>query len=232
MNAAAQKVMPAVPVETKTEIQSVAELAQQSVDLVITSQPEYQAAADLLSDIKQRGKALDEKRKAITKPMDDAKKATMNMFRPAVDAIAECEKVLKGKMAGFVKEQEKIRQEAEAKAAEAARKEQEKIMAKADKLREKGKYEQAEAVEIQAATTVAASPVIDTPVATGASTRRIWKARLSNKMALIQAVAEGKASPELLDYNESVGNGLAKALKSGMNIPGLEAYEDISIASR
>ncbi len=229
---AAKQILPAVPAETRNEIASLAELAQQSASLAIKSQPEYQEAADLLTEIKRRGKALDEKRKAITSPLDAAKKATMDMFRPAVDAIAEFEKSVKAKMGDFVREQDRLRREAEAKAAEKARKDQERLMAQADKLREKGKEDLAAAKEMQAATTVAVAPVVEAPAASGAHARRIWKSRLTDKMELIKAVAEGKASPELLDYNESVGNGLAKALKGGMNIPGLESFEDISIASR
>lgn len=229
---AAQQIIPAVPAETKTEIASLADLALQSSQLVITSQTEYQNAADLLADIKRRGKALEEKRKAITAPLDAAKKAAMDMFRPAVDAIDAFEKSVKDKMAGFVREQERIRRETEAAAAEKARKEQEKLLAQAEKAAAAGKLEKAEALELQAASTVAVTPAIEAPVAAGAHARRVWKARLTDKMALIQAVADGRASPELLDFNQSVGNGLAKALKSGMNIPGLESYEDISIAAR
>lgn len=226
------EIMPAVPAETRNEIATLADLAMQSSSLVIATQPQYQSAADLLADIKQRGKALEEKRKAITSPLDAAKKAAMDMFRPAVDAIAEFEKAVKGKMAGFVREQDRLRREEEARAAEAARKQQEKLMAQADKAAAAGKLEKAEALEMQAASTVAVTPAVETPVASGAHARRVWKARLTNKMELIKAVAEGNASPELLDYNESVGNGLAKALKSGMNVPGVEAYEDVQVVAR
>ena len=233
MSAAKQlEIMPAVPVETKTEITTLADLATQSSSLVITTQPEYQKAADLLSDIKSRGKALEEKRKAITAPLDAAKKATMDMFRPAVDAVEAFEKAVKAKMADFVREQDRIRRETEERAAEEARKQQEKLLAKAEKAEAKGNTEQAEALQMQAAATVAVSPIIETPTASGAHHRKQWKARLTSKMALIKAVAEGRASPELLDFNESVANGLAKALKSGLNIDGVEAYEDIVIASR
>lgn len=226
------EIMPAVPAETRNEITTLADLALQSSSLVITSQPQYQAAADLLADIKQRGKALEEKRKGITAPLDAAKKAAMDMFRPAVDAIAEFEKSVKARMAGFVREQDRIRREEEAKATEAARKEQEKLLSQANKAAAAGKLEKAEALELQAASTVAVTPAIEIPIASGAHTRRVWKARLTSKMDLINAVAEGKASPELLDYNESVGNGLAKALKSGMNVPGVEAYEDVQVVAR
>ncbi len=232
MNAATAQVMPAVPAETRSEIQTLADLAHKSSSLVISTQPEYQIASDLLADIKSRGKALEEKRKGITAPLDAAKKATMDMFRPAVDAIDQFEREVKAKMSSFVREQERIRLAAEAEAAERVRKEQEKLMAKADKLREQGKDEKAEALEFQAATTVAVMPAIEQPVASGASARKVWKAKLVDKMELIKAIADGRASPELLDYNESVGNGLAKALKTGMNIPGLKSYEDIVIASR
>lgn len=231
MNAVA-KIMPAVPDETKQEISNLAAVIARAEGFAIATNADYQSASDLLRDVKSRGKALDEKRKAITAPLDAAKKATMDMFRPATDAIGQIEGILKKKMGSFVAEQDRLRREAEAKAAEVARKEQEKLQAKADKLREKGCGEKADALDMQAASTVAVAPLIEAPAASGAHVRKVWKARLTDKMALIKAVAEGKASPELLDYNESVGNGLAKALKSGMNVPGVEAYEDVQVVAR
>lgn len=228
----AVEILPAVADGTKSEIKSIESTASKALSLKVTTNKEYQQASDILKDLKARGKALEEKRKAITKPMDDAKKATMEMFRPAVDAIKNCETKLKESMAGFVREQERIAAEAQAKAAEKARKEQERLQARADKARESGKEEKAELLEQQACSVVPAVSSSQTPQAKGAHSRKIWKAKLIDKMELIKAVAEGKASPELLDFNESVANGLAKSLKTGLNIPGLESYQDISIASR
>lgn len=230
--AASNNIVPVVPDETKQEITTLAELANQSRALVIADQAGYQSAADLLRDIKDRGKELEKKRKAITEPMDAAKKATMDMFRPAVDAIESLEKLIKGRMSDFVREQERLVREAEAQARENQRKEQERLHKQAEALRAKGKDEKAEAIEQQAATTVAMPATHMQATASGASHRKIWKAKLTDKMALIKAVAEGRASAELLDYNESVGNKLATALKSSLCIPGLDAYDEISIASR
>lgn len=232
MAPATAQIIPVVPDETKQEISSLAELATQSRELTISDQSTYQRAADLLSDIKSRGKELEKKRKAITEPMDAAKKSTMDLFRPAVDAIEGFEKLIKQKMADFVREQERLQREAEARAADERRKEQEKLQREAEKLRAKGKEEQAAAVELQAVTAVSAPAPTMQAVASGAHHRKVWKAQLVDKMALIKAVAEGRASAELLDYNESVGNKLAVALKSSLHIDGIEAFEDISIAAR
>src|SRR5690606_11674268 len=225
-------VLPAVPEQTKIEIQSVADMADEVKSLVITDNNQYQHAANMLSQLKERGKLLEKKRKEITEPLDAAKKATMDMFRPANDAIADCERELKNRMGNYVREQERLQRQREAEAAERARKEQEKLEAQAERARARGQEEKAQALETQAATAVAVVKPVEAPRASGAHTRKAWKARLNNKMQLITAVAQGKASPELLEYNERAGNDMAKALTAPLNCPGVEAFEEIQVVSR
>jgi hypothetical protein len=42
-------------------------------------------------------------------------------------------------------------------------------------------------------------------------------------MEIIKAVAEGKASPELVEINMTIANSLARSLKWTMSVPGLIA---------
>lgn len=83
----------------------------------------------------------------------------------------------------------------------------------------------AEVVEQVRAETVSQAPVpiVESPKMAGVSMREDWYANVKDKMALIRAIAEGKASPELVDPNMTKLNGLAKSLKKTMNVPGVEA---------
>lgn len=90
---------------------------------------------------------------------------------------------------------------------------------------------EADANEMTALVTTAA-PVQASAKVSGISTSKSWKARITDKEALIKHIA---ANPELLDWVEikMTGiNGMAKALKQNMQIPGVEAYPDISVSAR
>lgn len=90
---------------------------------------------------------------------------------------------------------------------------------------------EADANEMTALVTTAA-PVHTSAKVSGISTSKSWKARITDKEALVKHIA---AHPELLDWVEikMTGiNGMAKALKQNMQIPGVEAYPDISVSAR
>lgn len=91
------------------------QLAIQVNQLKVVDQSSYETAASLLSSIKSMAKSLDESRKKITGPIDIAKKAVMDLFRPPADALAQFESDLKDRMITFQNEQEKIRREKEEK---------------------------------------------------------------------------------------------------------------------
>lgn len=90
---------------------------------------------------------------------------------------------------------------------------------------------EADANEMTALVTTAA-PMQTSAKVSGISTSKSWKARITDKEALVKHIAD---HPELLDWVEikMTGiNGMAKALKQNMQIPGVEAYPDISVSAR
>lgn len=70
--------------------------------LVVDSQPRLDMAGELLKQIKGKMKELEAERKKITKPLLDAKKAVDNLFRPATDAAALVEEILKKAISGYI----------------------------------------------------------------------------------------------------------------------------------
>ena len=67
----------------------------EKAELSITNQTEYDTASVVLKEVKSRYKELDEQRKSITKPLDDAKKAVMELFKRPLDLLGQAETKIK-----------------------------------------------------------------------------------------------------------------------------------------
>jgi hypothetical protein len=221
-------------------------------EITIDSAPMYEAAADELKAIKKAAKELEDKRVGITKPIDEAKKAVMDLFRRPLEILGEAETVLKRAMITYADEQEKIRREEQAKLDAIAKAERERLAAEA-----KAKQEEAERLAqaaqdsgdeqafAQAAQAAAEAQVMESTVAvmtaptattaaakvSGISARGVWKAECTDKIALIKFIAQNDAFINLLDVNQSALNQLAKAMKQTLNLPGVRAYEERSLAA-
>jgi hypothetical protein len=64
---------------------------------------EYQDfAAQLLREVKAEWSAVEEERKKITKPLNEATKATNALFKPVLGALESAEQILKNKIAGYL----------------------------------------------------------------------------------------------------------------------------------
>lgn len=75
-------------------------------------------AADLIREVKDKHRQLDDRRKEVTGPLNQTVKTINGWFKPALDALENAERKLKSKVATFVQERE--RQTREALAAVAA----------------------------------------------------------------------------------------------------------------
>lgn len=237
---------------------------------VIDSPTMYELAAEDLRAVKLLSKDVEEKRTAITGPLNAAVKAVNDLFRGPKTYLEQAESTLKGAMLTYDREQQRKadearreaervareeRQRIEAEAREATRKAQEEAdriakeaadaaaagdAAKAAELRHQAEQTaangaaEAESIALEAEMVTAAPVPIATaaPKVAGLSTRQNWKARLTDKMALIRFVAEHPEHQHLLDVNQSGINQLAKAQKDAMNLPGVEAYPDAVMSAR
>jgi hypothetical protein len=86
---------------------------------VIDSDEKEAFAVKLAQEIKQNWASIEEQRKKITTPLLEAKRQTDAVFKPALDALAEEERLLKDKLAAYMqmKEQRNVAALAEAKQA-------------------------------------------------------------------------------------------------------------------
>ena len=108
------------------------------------------AAGEDLKAVKTLAREVEEKRTAITGPINKALKEVNALFKPAQEWLAQAERLLKGKLLEFQSDQERVAREAQAKADEEVRRERDKLEQRAANAEAKGKAEKADALREQA----------------------------------------------------------------------------------
>jgi hypothetical protein len=201
-------------------------------NFTIDSPMMYEAAGGELKMVKAKQKELEAQRKAITVPLDDAKKSTMALFKPAEDILNQAEAVLKNSMLTYADQQERLRREQQALLDEAARIERERLAEASKAAEEAGNVEEAEALQATASMTTA--PVVAQSVekVSGISTRTNWKAEVTDLLALVKFVAANPHMIDLLQVNTTTLNQHAKATKDNTKIDGVRVYSEQVLASR
>lgn len=190
----------------------------------IVDQDSYAAAADDLRRVKALYRAVDDERKRITTPLDQAKRAAQDHFRPALSFLEQAETVLKGCMAKYAAAEREKRLQAERLALEAARREQDKLEKRAERAETQGKVEQAEALREQASMVGAVAPVVVPPAKTeGITLRTRWDFRIVDANALPR---------EYLMPDEKKIAGVVRAMKAETRIAGVEVLEVQDVAAR
>ncbi len=191
------------------------------------------ATAEDLKAVKTLAKQLNEKRLAITRPLNDALKEVNALFKPAKEWLKEAEGLLKNKLLDFQNEQERIAREAQAEADAEARKERERLERKAKLASAVGMSEKAEELREKAETQIAPAITSAAPKIAGVTRRETWKAEVTDKAALLKHIVEVR--PDLLalvKIDQSALNAQARSLKDELNLPGVKVVKEASIAAR
>ncbi len=221
-----------------TEEQAVRQFEQQTRGLVeraetleIMTPTEYEIAATDLQTIKQRAKEMDALRRSLTRPLDEAKRGIMALFKPVEVELGQAERLYKGALLDYQTEQERIRAAEEARLRAEARKKEERLQARAEAAAAKGQVEKAAMLEEQAESVPVPIVAAPTPAVSGISTRQTWHAEVMDKVLLIEAVAQGLVPDVVLEPVMSVLNAQARALKGALNYPGVKAVSDSVVAA-
>ncbi len=244
------------PVTIEHEAQAVAgSEGQQAAAMLALAQsyeidsPEMaESAAQDLGEIKGRIKKLDELRKSMTKPLDEAKARIMDLFRGPTETLQKAESQLKlaigtwtEKERARIEAERRAQEEAARKAAEEQRRIAEEAAAKAREAEAAGDHLAAVAAEQEAQAAAQTAEVIQhmapavvaaPPKLAGISTTDNWKCECTDLMALVQAVAAGQASIELLEFNQKEANKRAKALRAEFKVPGIRVYAEQVVSAR
>lgn len=244
---------------------ALAHQAQQSLtaakDYVIDSDNMLELASEDLRTVKGLQKTVEEKRTAITVPLNQALKAVNDLFRAPKEYLDQAETVLKRAITTYQMEQQRKAAEAKRIADEAARVERERLAAIEREQQEAARRAQeeaqaaaaagdleaaqraqaeADAAAMQAtaaaltAQVVTVAPTVQAaPKVSGISTRTTYSAQVTDLMELVKAVAEGKAPIEAIQADTKFLGAQARAFKkAGQLYPGVMAVADTSVAAR
>eukprot|EP00257_Ricinus_communis_P012412 XP_002534577.2 uncharacterized abhydrolase domain-containing protein DDB_G0269086 [Ricinus communis] len=127
-------------------------------------------------------------------------------------------------------EADRLSQEAAAAAAAGNVEDAARLQVEAQQRVEQG---EAEVMTLQQTATLVTAPITEAPRASaGVSSRKVWKAEVDDKLALIRYVAEHPEYVNLLDANMPAINKIALALKANCPLKGVRVFEDSVIAAR
>lgn len=205
----------------------IAQMVAQAGVIQVTSAEENDAAAVMLQELKGRAKDLDTLRRSMTRPLDDAKRRIMDLFRPIEQEMAEVEQHLKGTMLDWRRQEERRLAELQ----RAADEERQRLAAEAAKAAEEGRVADA----IVAAADSLAVPNVPKAVANarGTSVTPTYRAEVESLQDLVLAVAAGEAPLNLLTANQSALNALARATKQeGVVVPGVRFLREDTMSAR
>ncbi len=237
------------PVQNLAVPQQIDDDTRASVDDLVTiagcvevaTAADYDFAASQLQLVKGRIKALKDSRINITRPLDQAKKHVMALYKGPLEALEKCETSLKGVMLAYDNEQDRIRRERERLAREAEEAERRRIQEQAEaqaKAAEKaGDVQAAQEIkaqaEIEQQSVVAVAKKTEAPAASGISRREVWKAEVTSMAELVQAAASGnEQAMALLVVDNKALQQQAKALKSAFTLPGIRVFSEKQLAAR
>jgi hypothetical protein len=188
----------------------------------IATNVSYKLAGEELKRIKGAMKRMEELRTAITRPMDAAKRAVMDLFGPPAERLATAERSIKSAMVTYQNEIERQAREERLIAEREAREQQERLEAAASRAAERGEMETADALQSQAATVQPVAVTRETPKIAGINFRDAWKFEITDPAAIPR---------EYLLVDESKIRKIVQAMKADTKIPGVRVYSEKQPAS-
>lgn len=226
--------LPALP-QAEALQKEVAPVVAAARELKVDSDLMYGEAGDELKAIKSKAKALEERRKAITQPLDAAKKSAMDLFRAPLESLEEAERIIKRTMIAYSTEQQRIRDEEARKIREAHEREQQRIRDEAEEARSSGDEATAQVLEHTSQAMTVAEPVTRAaPKAQGIGITQRWSAEVTDKRAFIDfcLTDAGAQYFDALTVDMKPLNQLAVALKDNLKIPGIKAVATAGLSAR
>jgi len=200
--------------ELKTVDNGLSIYQEKANTLTVIDEQSYTDAADFCKDIKIANKKIEEKRKFFGTPYADAKKAIDSIFKEKISALSQIEKTIKNKMLTYHNKQEEIARKEREKIEEQNRRKMEKAVAK-----QEANPDKIVAPPILKSTNVKVDQTVKGDNATS-TVKKIKKWKL---------VDINQIPREYMCIDEKKINAVVKA---GVEIPGIQIYEEASLAIR
>lgn len=209
--------------------------ADQARALTVTTPAQYSQAAEMLKGIKALRAKIDHAYDDIIATALTAHRTAIAKKREAEAPLLEAEGIIKRGLIAFNEAEERRRQDEQRRLEREARDRAEaEAVNRAAALEVEGKlwgdggllHEADQVLEeaIQAPPPAIAPIQRTVPKVAGITHRVEWKCQLVSLTDLIAYVAAHPQHANLLAFNQTAGNGLARALQGGLKIPGLRAY--------
>lgn len=207
---------------SKEDSQAVAILSEAKA-IVIKTQDDYDKVGAFRIRINIKIKALDELRKSITRPLDEAKANVMNLFKSPVEFYRQAKDILDRVLISYDEKKEKERREQEEKLQREADKKRQELLAKAEEAEKKGKDDKAEELKETAANIVAPTLAPQAKKPEGISYIERWSA---------EVIDFKKLPDEYKLPNMPMLNKTAQATKGKIKIPGVVFKSEKIVAGR
>lgn len=205
---------------------NVLSTADYSQALTVVTPEQYTEACEFVKAIAKTRKEVEGTFGPIKTKQYEAWKEAVAQENKFLDPLDKATSLVKGKIGGYLAEQERIRRAEEDHQREIARREAEaRAMAEAAELERQGENHAAEQV-IQEAVS-APPPVVVVPKAVakqvGIAPRTVWKFRV---------VDSAKVPREYLSVDEQKIGQIVRAMKEMAKIPGVEVYSEDTVSVR
>ena len=212
--------------------EEVSAIELQAESVVIATDEDYSMAGEATSNVKRMQKKVEEYWEPMRVSTKKAYDEVLAHKKEMLDPLKKAEQILKGKMSGYLLEQERKRKEQEEAMrklaeAEADRKLQEAIDASnaGDAAAAEFAMAEAEVYDTAAATSAIAK---QTPKAEGVSTSKAWKiTAIDSKQVSVEF-----CGMELRPVDEKLVMQLIKSSKGKIVIPGIKYEETVTISVR
>lgn len=193
----------------------------------------YEIASSELKTIKVEFNKLEDERKKHVQPLNEEVSYINNLFKLATGALTKAEGVIKSKLLAYQQEEAKKAAAIRAQAEAAAAAERKRLEQEASQAAASGDAVTAAVLEATAQVVTAPVPATTgTTKVSGISTRTSWNAEVVSLIDLVKFVAANPDNIGLIEANQKALNGMAKALKENMHIPGVKSVSTESIAAR
>lgn len=225
----------ALPVQAEPTIEneqksSAMKILEQARYLNITSAADYEAAAEFTKQVKALSKRIKDYWAPLKKAARDAWQSLVDREKELLKPLEQAEAEVKTKMAAYQRKVQEEERAARELAEKLKREEAERLLAEAAKAAEQGNEMEAEIILAQAEIIETSQPAVQmqAPKATGVSTRTLYRGRIVDESKVPVEVAGVVIRPVDL----AAINKLAQASKGKVQIPGIEVYEEQSVAVR
>jgi hypothetical protein len=209
-------------------------IEKESQDLVnkansyqVKTQQDYEVGGEFLRAIKGLQKKVNETFDPIIESARKTWKESLSKKDLHFEPLEQAEKIVKTKRLEYFDEQERITREKQEKLEREARAEEERkrkaLEERARKAEEAGKADKAEELRLKAEEVRVEAPIVQPRVENikGESIREQWYAEVNDLLALVKAIAEGKAPITFIEANVPMLNKQAVSMKNTWSYPGV-----------